>query len=180
MKRVLLGLGSNRAFDEMSSLEILQKTCCELAIFLKNMLYSSVYVTKAMYVNNQNDFYNMVLSGEIADEMTAEALLEELHKIEAKYGRNRSKEIRFGPRSLDIDIELFGEEKINNSLLQIPHPRLAERAFVLIPALEILSDSADKKIRNEFEKYLSKIDLTNEANRVEKFISAKDFFTGGK
>lgn len=175
MKRVLLGLGSNRVFGELSSLEILKRACRELALYLKNPVYSSVYVTKAMYVDNQNDFFNMVVLGNIADEITPVSLLDEIHKIEAKYGRDRSKEIRFGPRSLDIDIELFGDETINTEELQIPHPRISERAFVLIPAIEVLKENADKKIIERFQNYLSAIDLNDKANRVDKYISSKDF-----
>lgn len=175
MKKVLLGLGSNSDFGELSSLDILKRACHELALYLKNPVYSSVYVTKAMYVDNQNDFFNMVVLGNIADEITPVELLRFVNEIEAKYGRDRSKEIRFGPRSLDIDIELFGDEAVRSVELEIPHPRLSERAFVLIPALEILDENADKKIIERFQKYLSAIDLNDKANRVDKYIPSKDF-----
>ena len=175
MKRVLLGLGSNRDFEQLSSLEILKRACRDLALYLKNPVYSSVYVTKAMYVDNQNDFFNMVVLGNITDEITPVALLDVIHKIEEKYGRDRSKELRFGPRSLDIDIELFGDESVNTADLQIPHLRISERAFVLIPAIEILDENADKKTIEKFNNYLSAIDLNDKANRVDKYLSSKDF-----
>lgn len=157
LRRVLLGLGSNVDFDGKSSLEILEAACAELKAILADPVFSSVYKTKAMYVTDQNDFYNMVVLGSVPDEMTPFDLLKLINRIEARYGRNREKEIRFGPRPLDIDIELFGNETINTEILQIPHIRLKERAFVLIPALEILNKNADENIRGVFKDYLDKL-----------------------
>lgn len=180
MKRILLGLGSNRDFQGKSSLQILKLVCSELATFLENPLFSSVYRTRAMYVTDQNDFYNMAALGFVADEKSPFQLLDEIHQIEAKYGRNRNEEIRFGPRSIDIDIELFGDETVNTPELQIPHVRMEERAFVLIPSIEILKNVADVNIREKYIQCLSKIDLSDKANCVEKIISSEEFFpTGG-
>ena len=177
MKRVLLGLGSNKDFLGLSSIELLRKVCYELAIFLKNPVFSSIYITRAMYVKDQNDFYNMAVLGYIEDNVKPHDLLKKINDIESKYGRDRSKEIRFGPRSVDIDIELFGDETVNTPDLQIPHVRMEERAFVLIPSLEILNDSADVKIKEKYTQCLSKIDLTDEANCVEKVVDSADFIS---
>ena len=141
MRRVLLGLGSNKEFHGKRPLELLQCACRELAQILDSPHFSSVYKTRAMYVENQDDFYNMTACGFVDDNLTAQELLQKINSIEAKYGRDRTQEIRFGPRPLDIDIELFGDETINTPDLEIPHPRLGERAFVLVPSLEILTDS---------------------------------------
>lgn len=141
----------------MSSLEILKQACLELSDLLQNPIFSSVYRTKAMYVTNQDDFYNMVVSGFVPEETNPYELLKQLNAIEAKYGRDRSKEIRFGPRSLDIDIEIFGDQVIDDPVLTVPHLRLKERAFVLIPALEILNKSADNKKRELFKNWVSKL-----------------------
>ena len=84
----------------------------------------------------------MVVCGAVREGLTPHDLLAEIHKIEAKYGRNRKKELRFGPRPLDIDIELFGDMEIDDEALTIPHPRMRERAFVLVPFLEILNRRA--------------------------------------
>ena len=150
MRRVLLGLGSNKEFHGKRPLELLQCACHELACLLNSPRFSSVYKTRAMYVEDQDDFYNMTAVGFVPDDTTPESLLKTTQKIEAEFGRDRSKEIRFGPRSLDIDIELFGNSKIDTPDLQIPHPRVKERAFVLVPAIEILDQSSDKSIRDEF------------------------------
>ena len=175
MKRVLLGLGSNKGFQNKTPLELLSCACLELRGILKEPVFSSVYRTKAMYVADQEDFYNLVVLGYVEDELTPQALLKNVNEIEAKYGRNREEEIRFGPRPLDIDIELFGDEVINEPELQIPHPRIKERAFVLVPALEILTNPADNLIRKEYTESLSVIDLSEEANKIEKILSAEQF-----
>ena len=170
MKRVLLGLGSNKSFQNKAPLELLGCACTELSHILKNPIFSSVYKTKAMYVEDQDDFYNMAALGFVDDILSPFELLSYIHEIEAKYGRKREEEIRFGPRSLDIDIELFGDDLINTPDLQIPHIRIKERAFVLIPALEILSDSTDKKIRDEYAECLERLKSADDFfdNQVEK------------
>lgn len=158
MVKVLLGLGSNCDFEGKTSLEILNSCAEDLREFVSDLKMSSVYKTPPMYVLDQNWFFNAAVSGFISDEITPIDLLRKINEIEKKYGRNREKEIRNGPRSLDIDIEVFGEAVVDTPLLQIPHPRIKERAFVLMPSLEILDKSADKEIREKFEKYLSLID----------------------
>ncbi|MCQ2577692.1 MAG: 2-amino-4-hydroxy-6-hydroxymethyldihydropteridine diphosphokinase [Treponema sp.] len=158
MKRVLLGLGSNNRFLSMAPLNILEKACEELRLILKDPVFSSVYKTRAMYVTDQEDFYNMACTGFVEDKEDAYEFLEKLHKIEAKYGRDRSREIRFGPRTLDLDIELWGKETFNDEVLEVPHPRLHERAFVLVPALEVLSETSEIDIIQQFENYMSVLD----------------------
>ena len=143
MSCVVLGLGSNRSYNEMEPLELLQKAVTELNMIMDDTICSSVYRTKPMYVEDQEYFYNMVLLGSVHEEFDPEKLLSQIHDIEAKLGRDRSKELRFGPRSIDIDIEFFGDLDIHTVDLQIPHPRLHERAFVLQPLLEILPKTAD-------------------------------------
>lgn len=155
MISVLLGLGSNTDYCGENPLRLLASACGELGGILRSPVFSSIYESKAMYVENQSNFYNMVVKGFVPDEESPFALLEKIHEIESKYGRNREKEIRFGPRSLDIDIEDFGGAIINSAPeLILPHPRAHEREFVLIPALEILTDSADEKIRRSFQEFL--------------------------
>lgn len=166
MKRVLLGLGSNKSFEGKNPLDILDIAKTELDKVLSNLIFSSVYRTKAMYVEDQEDFYNMAAIGFVQDDVNAFDFLKIINGIEAKYGRDRDKEIRFGPRSLDIDIELFGNEKINEPDLQIPHIRMEERAFVLIPALEIISDNDSEK--EKYAECLKKLKIAGQADGVLK------------
>lgn len=142
----------------MAPLQILEKACEELRLVLKDPVFSSVYKTRAMYVTDQEDFYNMACTGFVDDTEDAYLFLEKLHEIETKYGRDRSREIRFGPRTLDLDIELWGKQTFNDEILEVPHPRLHERAFVLVPALEVLSETTEIDIIQQFKNYLSALD----------------------
>ena len=69
--------------------------------------------------------------------LQARELLDRLLEVERALGRDRSVEERWGPRTIDLDLLLYGEETIDVPGLQVPHPRLAERAFVLEPLLEL-------------------------------------------
>lgn len=177
---VVLGLGSNKAFSSLESVEILARACIQLRPMFKSLTFSGIYRTKPMYVENQPDFFNMAVCGEC--ELSSHELLFKIHEIESLFGRNRDLEIPKGQRSLDIDIELYGDEEIHyenkeNPMcnLEIPHPRLHERAFVLIPMLEVLSvalkSDADKKRRDFYEKSLAKTGRDG----VEKYLSSSDF-----
>ena len=176
MRRVLLGLGSNKSFQGKAPLELLGAACRELTKILDSPRFSSVYKTRAMYVEDQDDFYNMTACGFVDDNLSPQELLKQINNIEAEYGRDRSSEIRFGPRPLDIDIELFGNETIDTPELQIPHPRISERAFVLVPALEILTDSADVTVRERFTAYLKNLNLENGSGIIEQVAVMSDTF----
>ncbi len=148
MTEVLIGLGSNIPLKEFDSIHILCAACILLQKFLKNVSPSSVYKTAPMYLENQNDFYNLVVGATFNE--NPENLLKKLHLVENILGRNRVKERRNGERTLDLDIELFGKETLNSSTLIIPHERMLERAFVLKPFLELLSENADLKRSGQF------------------------------
>ncbi len=145
MTQVVLGLGSNNSFcidgTVMQPEYILKKACIQLSGVLHGLVYSSVYKTKPLYHTDQHDFFNMVASGLYAG--SALELLAQTQNIEYSLGRNRAKEVRNGPRTLDIDIEIFGSQIIHTDILTIPHEKILERAFVLIPLLEIFPEYAD-------------------------------------
>ena len=163
----VLSLGSNMPFNGMAPPEILAAACARLAAKLGSFRASSVYRTKPLYYTNQNDFYNLAACGfwtaEHDEDLPHEAaheLLRWTQKIESEFGRNRTHEIPKGPRTLDIDITLFGGETISTPTLSIPHPRITERAFVLVPMLEILPDSADPISGKVYKLFLDHIDTT--------------------
>ena len=155
MEYVVLGLGSNKSYKGDSCIELLQKACTMLAEVLTNICITSVYKTGAMYVVDQDDFYNMAVGGFF--EGTPTQLLNKIHIIEGNLGRNRALEFRNGPRSMDIDIEIFGNRKIKDNNLVIPHERLFERSFVLTPLLEIFDSNADVNFNESKEIYLPEI-----------------------
>ena len=96
---------------------------------------SSFYRTPAWGNTAQPDFINAAV--EVRTRMPVRVLMGQLLEIEKKFGRVRSPGDRWGPRTLDLDILMFGTEIINEPGLQLPHPRLHERAFVLVPLAEI-------------------------------------------
>jgi 2-amino-4-hydroxy-6-hydroxymethyldihydropteridine diphosphokinase len=96
---------------------------------------SSLYSTAPVGFAEQPRFVNAVV--ELETELAARELLDRLLAIEQEFGRDRAAGFVNGPRSLDLDILLYGDVEISEPELVIPHPRLAERAFVLIPLNEI-------------------------------------------
>lgn len=95
--------------------------------------HSSLYRTEPQGYRPQPDFVNAVAELETA--LAPKELLAELQAAETRAGRTRS--FRNAPRTLDLDLLLYGEERIEQPGLVVPHPRMHERAFVLVPLLEI-------------------------------------------
>src|SRR5205085_11114242 len=96
---------------------------------------SSDYATPPWGDEQQPRFITACI--EIETSLDPHALLFTLHKIEKKFGRDRAKETRWGPRILDLDLLAYDDVKIDKPELTLPHPRLFERAFVLVPLAEI-------------------------------------------
>ena len=132
MKRIVyIGLGTNlgnkteniqNALDSIKEIEGLTIT-----------KISSLYLTKPWGEEDQDDFINQVI--EVKTELPPLDLLHRMQDIEIKLGRQSS--VKWGPRVIDLDLLLYGKEKINLEELQVPHPYLCERLFVLIPLQEI-------------------------------------------
>ena len=99
---------------------------------------SSDYATPPWGDESQARFINACI--EIETALDPHALLFTLHRIEKKFGRDRTRETRWGPRSLDLDLIAYDDVSIQKPELTLPHPRLFERAFVLVPLLEIAPD----------------------------------------
>lgn len=135
MTRIYLALGANLG-DRMANLE---QAIAMLAPAVSVLERSPVYDTDPKYVTDQPRFLNMVLAGET--DLDAPSLLAFLKDIEARLGRKPGE--RFGPRPIDLDIVFFGGESIDLPDLTVPHPRLAERAFVLRPLADIAPSVTD-------------------------------------
>lgn len=101
---------------------------------------SSVYHTAPLGPPDQPWYANAVAALDVPPQVTPRALFDALCVLEADLGRNRVFERRFGPRLADIDLLLFGRARLDSARLTLPHPRLAERAFVLVPLAEIAPD----------------------------------------
>ena len=99
---------------------------------------SSDYATPPWGNEDQAPFINACIIIETA--LDPHALLFTLHKIEKKSGRDRARETRWGPRTLDLDLLAYDDETLATPILTLPHPRMFERAFVLAPLAEIAPD----------------------------------------
>jgi 2-amino-4-hydroxy-6-hydroxymethyldihydropteridine diphosphokinase len=97
---------------------------------------SSIYETDPVGYLDQDRFLNMVIK--VNTSLGAYELLDAIMAIEKELGRKR--EIRWGPRTLDLDILLYNQDNINSEKLIVPHPRMQDRAFVMVPLLEIQPD----------------------------------------
>ena len=126
-----IGLGSNvgspikRCREGIENLRIITGT--------QVLRCSSFYRTEPVGYLDQEWFINAVV--EVRTVLAAEELLEELQNIERRMGRQRT--LKWGPRIIDLDILLYGQEVIQNDLLTVPHPSLHKRRFVLEPLHEI-------------------------------------------
>ena len=98
---------------------------------------SAVYETAPVGVRDQPEFLNLVLG--IETTLTPEDLLAVLHALEEAAGRRREREVRWGPRTLDLDLLLYEGETRAGPELILPHPRMWERAFVTVPLRELLT-----------------------------------------
>lgn len=147
---VVLGLGSNRG----DSRAILRGAIGKLRKILKDLKAAPVIETAPLYVTDQPRFLNTAVSGLYTQ--SPRELLAAIHDIEASYGRDRSRERRWGERFLDIDILLFGDQIVSEPpVLEIPHPRLNERAFALEPLLELLPGARDPVTGRLFREILT-------------------------
>jgi 2-amino-4-hydroxy-6-hydroxymethyldihydropteridine diphosphokinase len=136
MADVLIGLGGNvgdvRATFEKAIANICGMTQAVL------VARSSDYATPPWGVEQQDRFINACI--EIETSLDPHALMFTLHKIEHKFGRDRTREKRWGPRTLDLDLIAYDDVSIQKPELTLPHPRLFDRAFVLVPLVEIVPD----------------------------------------
>lgn len=133
MNKSYLGLGTNMG-DRMNYLA----QACELINNHENICIvkkSKIYETKAWGYTDQADFLNLCL--EIDTDLDEYELLSVCQEVEQKLNRKRI--IRWGPRTIDVDILFFNDKVSNDEKLLLPHPRIQDRAFVLIPLMELNS-----------------------------------------
>jgi 2-amino-4-hydroxy-6-hydroxymethyldihydropteridine diphosphokinase len=124
--RAYIGLGSNLG-DREESLR-------RAAELIGARRLSTIRETEPWGIEDQPFFLNAV--AELETDLPPRRLLDRLLEVERTLGRTRDG-IRFGPRTIDLDLLLYGEETIDESRLQVPHPRLHERRFVLEPLAEL-------------------------------------------
>jgi len=135
MIRAYVALGSNLG-DPVGTLKDAIENLAALRGSLLKAI-SSLYRTAPVGLRHQPDFINAVVA--LDTRLAPMELLEELFAVEAAFGRQRG--IKNAPRTLDLDLLLYGDQVQDDPQLTIPHPRMHERAFVLVPLAEIAPDT---------------------------------------
>ena len=136
MADVLIALGGNVGDVRATFQKAIAHICgmAQAALLAR----SSDYATPPWGEERQARFVNACI--EIETDLDPHALLFTLHKIEKKFGRDRARETRWGPRTLDLDVIAYDDVALQTPDLTLPHPRLFERAFVLVPLMEIVPE----------------------------------------
>ena len=134
MAEAYLGIGGNLGERERTLTEGTQALDSEADIEV--LRASRVYETAPVGVEDQPGFLNAVLH--IRTDLTARQLLDRLLEVEKRFGRYRLK--RWGPRTLDLDILLYDSDVIHEEGLEVPHPLMQERGFVLVPLCDLIPD----------------------------------------
>lgn len=155
MRTAYIGMGGNLASWAGAPEATLAAAALRLESLGRVTSRSSLYSTAPVGFAEQPRFVNAVVELETA--LEPRELLERLLAIEQEFGRDRAAGIANGPRTLDLDILLYGDLEIREQGLVIPHPRLSERAFVLIPLNEIAPQAVVPGVAKTVGQLLTKL-----------------------
>jgi len=148
-----IGVGSNvgdREANCRKAFELLADTGRVISV-------SSMYRTEPVGYKEQEDFINAVVS--IETDLSARELLDACRAIEGRLGRKRT--LRWGPRTIDLDILLYGDQIMNQPHLVIPHPLMTTRKFVLVPLVEIAPEVMHPVLHKTAEQLLRELKDTS-------------------
>jgi 2-amino-4-hydroxy-6-hydroxymethyldihydropteridine diphosphokinase len=151
--RAFVGLGSNLGDREATLRRAVEELAAIPATEVRAV--SAFRETDPVGIRDQPRFLNGAV--ELATELAPRALLEELLGIERRLGRDRTGVPAGGPRTLDLDLLLYGEERIDEPGLSVPHPRLHERRFALEPLAD-LAPAVDVPGKGQVQGLLAKLD----------------------
>lgn len=163
MTRVLISIGSNQNNPKSQ----IYSAYNELEKIFEDVTLSDLYLTEPVGTDSQTPFINAAIV--LDTNLKAYDLLHYLLEMEQKAGRVRNVEVQNGPRNLDLDIILFGDEVWSESNITIPHPRYSKRRFVLEPAAKIAGEMKDPIFHRQISQLL---DECNDKNWV-KIINEK-------
>jgi 2-amino-4-hydroxy-6-hydroxymethyldihydropteridine diphosphokinase len=148
MVQVFIGLGSNLGDRAYYLHQALVEIANSQQIIIKK--YSSVYETEPVGKKEQPQFFNMV--AELESTLLPQDLMQRLKEIENTLGRTHTE--HWGPREIDLDILYYGGEVFNDEKLQLPHPEIVNRRFVLVPMNELAGEFLDPMQRLSMKELL--------------------------
>ncbi len=157
MQEAFIALGANLGDREWSLTEAVRRLKADSELKVRHI--SAIYETSPVGFTDQPSFLNMAVC--LGTDLDPIALLHRLLAIEQEMGRVR--DVRWGPRNIDLDLLVYGDVKMETSELSLPHPRMGQRAFVLVPLRHIWPD----EIRFPWEAELSAFSL--EAEGITRF-----------
>jgi 2-amino-4-hydroxy-6-hydroxymethyldihydropteridine diphosphokinase len=161
MRTAYIGMGGNVASWAGTPEATLAAAVVRLESLGRAVCRSSLYSTEPVGFAGQPRFVNAVVA--LETDLDPHALLAALLRIEKEFGRDRASSFQNGPRTLDLDILLFGNVNICEPGLEIPHPRLSERAFVLIPLNEVAPLALDARSGKTVSQLLQNLQLVFES-----------------
>ena len=138
MAEALLALGGNVGDVQNTFDRAIAALCAAGTVRL--LARSANYRTPPWGVTDQPPFINCAIA--VVTALTPPGLLAQAQRVEGAFGRDRTKEQRWGPRTLDIDLIAYDDVTLDTPVLTLPHPRVFERAFVLVPLAEIAPECA--------------------------------------
>jgi 2-amino-4-hydroxy-6-hydroxymethyldihydropteridine diphosphokinase len=159
MPEVFVGLGANLGDPAHN----LRSAVAQLRELMDLGAVSSLYRTEPVGMRDQPDFLNAVLGG--STRLTPLELMDAFAGIEGALGRVR--EIPLGPRTLDLDLLLYGSEVVDEAGLQVPHPRMAARRFVLLPLAEIAPHARHPVLGLTVAEMLARLPAAEAVERIE-------------
>lgn len=149
MVESIIALGSNVGDREGNLRRAIEMVSLKMSL----IRISSIYETEPMYNEEQDWFLNCVIA--VETNLKPLALLQALQAIEVELGRQRT--VRYGPRVIDLDILFYGDEIVFQSGLEIPHPKIAERPFVLVPLCEIRPELVHPVLKKKVSELLDSL-----------------------
>lgn len=155
-----IGIGSNLESPEENCLKALEHLQAHSKLTL--VVRSSLYQSEPFGITDQNWFVNCAV--QLTTALSPEGLLQECLSIEQMMGRTRIE--KWGPRTIDLDILFYDDLVLKQKGLEIPHPGIAERSFVLAPMCEIAPKFTHPKLKKPIQTLLTEIVNPQQVNRL--------------